>query len=323
MPRMKILNGVAREAFELPPLFNSAERKRYFDLPAALEQFATGLRTATNQLCFLLSCGYFKATHRCYPVQAFRPRHLNYVAERAAITIAEVNLADYDKQTRGRHQTLILDFYGFRPFQPHGQTLLVEELARLVQSQLKPHLLFARCLEVLVREKVEVPGYFRLAALILRAINGHNRTLVARVERTLTAETRALLDALLIQETTDEASAPGRTSAYQLTLLKKLSQSTKPSKVKERVVDLALVEELYQALQRVLEALALNQEAIQYFAQSVIKAKIFQLVRRDEPDRYLHLIAFIAHQYYRLQDNLIDVLLSSLQSFHNSALREH
>jgi hypothetical protein len=53
---------------------------------------------------------------------------------------------------------------------------------------------------VLVREKVEVPGYFRLAVLILRTINSHNRTLVAIVERTLTDETRALLDALSIQE---------------------------------------------------------------------------------------------------------------------------
>lgn len=146
---------------------------------------------------------------------------------------------------------------------------------------------------------------------------------MARVEQTLSAETRSLLDALLIQETADEATAPGKTSAYKLTLLKKLSQSTKPSKVKERVADLALVEELYQALQPVLTALALNQDAIQYFAHSVIKAKVFQLTRREEKDRYLHLVAFIAHQYYRLQDNLVDVLLSSLQSFHNSALREH
>ena len=115
MPRMKILNSVEREVFELPPLFNNAERKRYFDLPVALEQEAAGLRTATNQLCFLLSCGYFKATHRFYPVQAFRPHDLSYVAERAAITLAEVNLADYSKQTRTRHQSLILDFYGCAP----------------------------------------------------------------------------------------------------------------------------------------------------------------------------------------------------------------
>jgi len=34
-------------------------------------------------------------------------------------------------------------------------------------------------------------------------------------------------------------------------------------------------------------------------------------------------MAFIAHQYCRLQDNLVDVLLSIIQSFQNSAQREH
>ncbi len=243
-------------------MFNSVERKRNFDFPVAIEQIAAGLRTPINQLCFLVSCGYFKATHRFYPVHAFRPRHISYVAERASITMEEVNLADYDKQTLARHQALILDFYGFRPFKPHGQALLVEELERLVRSHLKPHLLFSRCIEVLIREKVEVPVYFRLASLILWAINRHNRTLVAIVERTLTDEMRALLDALLIQEAGDDAAEPGKTSAYKLTLMKKLSQSTKPSKVKERVADLDLVEKLYQSLKPVLDGLALNQDSI-------------------------------------------------------------
>jgi hypothetical protein len=159
--------------------------------------------------------------------------------------------------------------------------------------------------------------------LILRTINGHNRTLIAIVERMLSEETRALLDALLIRETVNQAIAPAKTSAYRLTLMKKLSQSTKPSKVKERADDLALVERLYRSLKPVLDELALSLHSIQYYAHSVIKAEIFQLTRREEKDCYLHLIAFIAHQYYRLQDNLVDVLLSSLQSFQNGALREH
>jgi hypothetical protein len=46
-----------------------------------------------------------------------------------------------------------------------------------------------------------------------------------------------------------------------------------------------------------LDALALNHEGIAYYANSVIKSEIFQLARRDQEDRYLHLVAFIAHQY--------------------------
>ena len=37
----------------------------------------------------------------------------------------------------------------------------------------------------------------------------------------------------------------------------------------------------------------------------------------------MHLLAFIAHQYYRLQDNLVDTLLASLRSFQTGAIREH
>jgi hypothetical protein len=59
MPRMKILNSVERVVFDFPPIFNSVERKRCFDFPTPLQDV---LRTASNQLVFLLSCGYFKAT---------------------------------------------------------------------------------------------------------------------------------------------------------------------------------------------------------------------------------------------------------------------
>src|SRR3954447_16108091 len=135
MPRMKVLNSVEREAFESPPLFNSVERKRCFDFPAALQNIAEGLRSATNQVCFLLSCGYSRATRRFYPARAFPPRDLSYLAERAGLVADTVNLAEYDKQTMARHQTVILNFYGFRPFTPHGRTVLDADMARLVKSQ--------------------------------------------------------------------------------------------------------------------------------------------------------------------------------------------
>jgi TnpA family transposase len=177
--------------------------------------------------------------------------------------------------------------------------------------------------DVLVREKVEVPGYFPLADLILSALNTHNQTLIAAIERMLDTETRAVLDDLLTQEPLEGGAGPGRTSAYKLTLMKKLSQSTRPSKIKDRVAELDLVRGLYFQLNPALQALALKPEGIRYYAYSVIRSKIFQLIRRDDPERYLHVIAFIAHQYYRLQDNLVDVLLASLQSFQNGAIREH
>jgi hypothetical protein len=172
-----------------------------------------------------------------------------------------------------------------------------------VRSQVKPKVIFWRCIDVLVREKIEVPSYTRLTKLILGAIKRRSQELAAIIERSLTQEVRPLLEDLLTQEPLVGDTVPGKTSAYKLTLMKKHSQSTKPSKVKERVVDLSLVRGLYDQLSPTLQSLALIPGGIRYYAESVLRSEIFQLTRRDDPDRYLHVIAFIAHQFYRLQDN--------------------
>ncbi len=85
MRRMRIFNTVEQEAFDSPPMFNSVQRKQYFDFPAAIQQAAKGLRTCTNQLCFLLTCGYLKASKRFFPIRTFRSWDLDYVPERAGL----------------------------------------------------------------------------------------------------------------------------------------------------------------------------------------------------------------------------------------------
>jgi hypothetical protein len=43
---MIALNAGEREAFDSPPVFNSFQRKQYFDFPSKLRRFAAGLRRA-------------------------------------------------------------------------------------------------------------------------------------------------------------------------------------------------------------------------------------------------------------------------------------
>jgi Domain of unknown function (DUF4158) len=252
VPRMNILNTVEQEAFESAPLFNSFQRKHYFDFPQAIQQAAASLRTPANQICFLLSCGYFKASKRFFPTRTFHPRDIGYVADRTGFRLEEIQLDHYPKESSSRHRAFILDFYGFKPFRPRGRPVLAEEIARLVRSQIKPKVILWRCVDVLIRAKIEVPGYFYIAGQVLSAIKTHNHTLGATIERTLDSATRKVLDNLLTQEPLAANTVPGKTSAYKLTLLKKLSQSTKPSKIKERVADLEVAKGLYHQLDRVL-----------------------------------------------------------------------
>ena len=112
-------------------------------------------------------------------------------------------------------------------------------------------------------------------------------------------------------------------SPYRLTLLKKLSQSTRPTKIRERLVDLGVLKELYAKIAPILSVLNLGSEGIRYFAGSVARMRTTNLRRRADEDMHVHLVAFIAHQYFRLHDNLVDVLLISVKTFENAALREH
>ena len=55
MPRMNILNAVEREAFDSPPVFNSFQRKQYFDFPSKLRRVAAGLRSPAYRVGSLLT----------------------------------------------------------------------------------------------------------------------------------------------------------------------------------------------------------------------------------------------------------------------------
>ena len=137
----------------------------------------------------------------------------------------------------------------------------------MARSQLQPALILWRIVDSLVKEKIEIPGYYSLAELILAAVNTRKAELCAIVERALTARTREALDELLVQGSASEDEdepIPAKTAAYKLTLLKKLSQSTKPSKIKETITDLLVVQGLYRDFLPILCALDLNHEGVRY-----------------------------------------------------------
>ncbi|WP_246079590.1 Tn3 family transposase [Parasedimentitalea maritima] len=121
----------------------------------------------------------------------------------------------------------------------------------------------------------------------------------------------------------DLFSASDDQNRYRLTLLKKLSQSTNPSRIKDAVVDFQVLSELHDRLAAILAKLDLGTAGIQYFAGSVLRSEIFQMQHRERNDRHIHAAAFVAHQFYRCQDNMIDLWLSVMASFKSAAARDY
>ena len=71
-------------------------------------------------------------------------------------------------KTRIRHDWLILDFYGFRPFDSTAKSFAAGEIEKMARSRLQPALILWRIVDSLVKEKIEIPGYCPLAELYPR-----------------------------------------------------------------------------------------------------------------------------------------------------------
>ena len=315
MPRMQILSASEQDAFDAPPVFDFRERKRCFDLPKPLMEIANELRSPASQIGFLMMCAYFKAAKRFYSPRDFHAPDFEAGAKLLGLAGSEFSPAAYLKQTRARHRKLILDFYGFAPFAREARNDLIAEIATMARTYLKPRLIFDRCVDFLIARKVLVPKAGSLLALIRSGLQARKLELIARMDAHLTDDARALLDDLF--------TTPDDQNRYRLTLLKKLSQSAKPAQIKEAIADYETLADLHDRLSNPLSALDLGAAGIQYFAGSVQRSRLFQLRQRADNDRRIHAAAFVAHQFYRIHDNLIDLWLSVMASFQARATRDH
>jgi TnpA family transposase len=315
---MKILNSLEREAFESPPHFNNAERKRFFSLPPALDGIAKGLKTPANQVCFIVAAGYFQARRKFFAKQ-FRPPDVEFVARQLGLNARDVDLSAYDKQTCARNQRLLREHFGFSAFDADAKDFIAKEIAAMVRIQLRPRLVFLEAVRLLSRQKIASPSYHVLSTLIAKASTRLHRDLCKTVKSHLTEGQRAKLDALLEKEPDDNDDG----WRYRLTLLKRPYQSTQPSKIKANLADLQTLRAIFADLTPVVAALALNHEGVRHYAYSVIKSRIAQVSRRDNEDRYLHLVAFVVYQTHKLNDTLVDTLLLAAQAAANAAEKSH
>ena len=155
-----------------------------------------------------------------------------------------------------------------RPFVRKTKRDLTAEIAAMARTYLKPRLIFDRCVDVLIGRRVQVPNSGLLLELIRSGLQARKAELIVLIDTHLTSEARTLLDDLFT--TSDEQNR------YRLTLLKKLSQSTKPTKIKEAIADYETLVELYDQFEGSL-ALDPGAAGIRYFAGSVLRSRLFQL----------------------------------------------
>lgn len=142
MPRMRILSASEETHLQQPPVFDSAERKRFFDFLKSLLEIVGRMKGSANQVGFLLMCGYFRAARDFFLPQDFHARDVAYAARLLNVSPSDFQPETYRETTRLRHHRIILDFFGFRPFDREAEALLSAEIATMARAHLKPRLIF-------------------------------------------------------------------------------------------------------------------------------------------------------------------------------------
>lgn len=285
---MQILTTHEQYHFNKPPLFDHIQRKQFFDFSKKLLDVAYSLKNSINQVGFLLLCGYFRAAKRFFLPQDFHERDIAAIAKTLNYSDFEFIASDYKKSSRLRHQQIISEHYGFQVFNKNTQEVIKSEIDSMASYYLKPRLIFDRCSDILIQKRIILPDSGSICKLIRQSLQSHKKTLMLRMNEKLTPDISVLLDSLFTQDHEGQS--------YRLTLLKKLSCT--------------------------LDILELDSVGIRYYAGSVMRSQIFQMQRRSAADRYIHASAFVAHQYYRMQDNLVNIFLNVITAFQTTITNE-
>ena len=222
-----------------------------------------------------------------------------FVARQLGLDPLGLDFTTYRRNTSGRHRQLIREALGIAPFTGAAKTMVQQEARHLVGRQVHPERVLWNLCAFTRAHRIEVPTYFTLCELISEAI----RTVEQRLDQTLlkaiTPEQIVLLDDLLEKLPPD---ASGR-SIHQLARLKNAQELMRLSIIRHNLSLLKDLKKRYQGLFPLLVQLDLSEEMIEYYAEYVLRADVFQVKRRLR--RHLILCCFVSYQYFHLSDILL------------------
>lgn len=315
MRLIDVLPDYEAKRFGRPPLLTSDERKKYFKIDDPIRAFIEKTKQADNQIGLLVQYGYFKLCGKFFTTKAFKTTDIKAAAKILGITPSEDFFKEYADRTRQKHRLLILELCGYIEF---GSAIATfeEAVTDMVDKQMHPRKLFYVLVEQLRQKKIELPSYDRIARTITDKFHAFEKSVMQTLDDIITPEQQEALNQLILTEGDFYERA-------LLTRLKTITQSMKPTKIKQGMRNFLIIKKLHKELNPIIKKLALSTEATQYYAQWVNKAKITQIAEIVElQKRNLYLVAFIDHWYRLWQDTFVDMLLKAVRQVLNKAERD-
>ncbi len=311
MTRLVFLSPTEKRKFDTPPIFTKEQRHAYFAVTEDIRRTLSQLRTTTNKAGFLLQLGYFRYCGKFFVPSVFRRRDIQYVKQLLSVT-ADFNSDRYPSARNLQHRSRILTLLDWTPFDESNATLIAERIQLLTQQQLKPEQVFAAAIDFCWKQRIEIPTYHQLSAVITDSFNIVESSMLSTLSSELEEDERSALDALLANPKTHWRSLLGQ--------IKQVNQSLRVHDIQKNVSACQTLKDYFGQFRAIFSVLDLNQQATEFYAAWVQKATPTQVKQFSNPQkRYLHLLAFIKHQYYFRQDVLMDIFLKSVRTATNAA----
>jgi TnpA family transposase len=312
MTQLVFMTAPEKRVFDSPPVFTKPQRPAYFVVTDDIRKTLSSLRTPTTKVGFLLQLGYFKHSGKFFDSATFRKRDIQYI--RGFLNITEkVDFSDYHPSRIMQHQTRIRQLLGWSAFGDDNATHIARHVQLQVEQQIKPEQVFSAAVEFCWQQRIEVPTYNQLANVITDSFNIVESAWLTQLEQSLSPNNCDALDALL--ESTEESPA-------LLGEIKPINQSLQPKDIKKNVEACRVFADRFTQFETTYGQFKMHEKATEHYATWVQKATITQLKAfPNRYKRYLHLLAFIQHQYSTRQDVLVDILLKTTQTALNTAAK--
>jgi len=323
MSKIQILTEAEARVFDSPPEFSREDQQKYFHLTSETRSLVEKIKSPVNRVGFVLQLGYLRYANRFFNLKTFRKSDISFLSKRFGFE-EDIQINRYKTSAFKRHRRIILGIMGIQPFDERAKRILRKEIQHLIFQQTRPKQIILNVVESFQRRKIEVPGYNTFATMITDELNRFERDLFSTIKKHLTEEQRCLLDMLVdpLSDASDPSEQSGHHQRPKITLMKNINQSTKPAKIKQSVQDFSEIKAIFNQLKNVIDALGLSDESVKYYGIWVKKAQPLQIVQFSNClKRYLHLIAFVSHQYRLRQDTLVEILLICVQSILNEVTK--
>ena len=273
-----ILNPTEMKEFENPPLFSYQQRKVFFEISVRLKNKLNEFVSPMNDVGLVTQMGYFKACGRFFKVNTFHENDLLYVCRILKIKREIISITSYASTSLARHREMILREFGIHRFAGLYRELTLEQANHLATEQFSPASIFKSLCDYLRSQGIEIPSYNTLAVIITQTLQSFEKILL---EKIITGSISAQIIALdgLFDKLSDEVL--GR-NTYKISRYKTMAELMRLSAIRENMIKLKELKELYHLLISRINSLKLSDALIEYYANYVLSAHVFQVQQRNK-----------------------------------------